>query len=54
MNSICLALRGILFRRALFQAAFLQWYFQELAGFEVLKCGKYGCENAVPPGRKIL
>ncbi|MHB1325776.1 MAG: hypothetical protein ACYC0L_06155 [Thermoleophilia bacterium] len=35
-----------------FQAAFLQWYFQELADVNIDKCEKVGCQNAIPPGRK--
>ena len=38
--------------RGAFEAAFLQWYFQELAGFKVEICQKFGCENTVPPDRK--
>lgn len=36
-----------------FEAAFLQWYFQELAGYEIAKCRRRGCENPViPPVRQ--
>lgn len=35
-----------------FQAAFLQWYLQELSNFKVESCAKPGCENSVPQNRK--
>ena len=35
-----------------FQAAFLQWYFQELADVNIEKCAKSGCEKIVPPDRR--
>lgn len=35
-----------------FQAAFLQWYFQELAGYGLRKCARDGCDNVVVPTPK--
>ena len=35
-----------------FEAAFLQWYFQELADVKITTCKKHGCKKPVPPGRK--